>query len=197
MPVVTVENEQQAVSLAQALYDGGISVIEITLRTEAALASIQAVKSAHQDMIVLAGTVNTNETMQAVQQAGADGAISPAFSEALVDKAQEIDMPFLPGVATPSEVLKGLEHGLDEFKLFPAAAVGGVSLLKSIAGPLPQAKFCPTGGLSFDNFNDYLSLPNVMCVGGSWMVSKQALQQQRWQEITDAVQKSVSAINNA
>lgn len=194
VPVVTVDSEQQAVSLAEALYAGGISVIEITLRTEAALAAIEAVKSAHTNITVLAGTVSTPEAMQAVQQAGADGAISPAFSIALLESARQVGIPFLPGVATPSEVLSGLEQGISEFKLFPAAAVGGIALLKSLAAPLSQAQFCPTGGLNMDNFTDYLNLPNVMCVGGSWMVPQQVLEQQQWQQITDLVKQSLSKL---
>ena len=196
VPVVTVDSKKQACDLTQALYAGGISVIEITLRTDAALESIQEVKSACPDVIVLAGTVTSAKEMQLVQKAGADGAISPAFSTDLLKSAEDLGMPFLPGVATPSEVLAGMELGVSEFKLFPAAAVGGVTLLKSLSGPLPQAKFCPTGGLNIDNFKNYLELPNVMCVGGSWMAPKQAVNEGQWEQITDLAKRSIAAIES-
>ena len=194
VPVVTVDHEKEAVCIADALYDGGVTVIEITLRTDAGLAAIELIKSKCPDMVVLAGTVNTPDQMLAVQQVGADGAISPAFSDTLLESAREFDLPFLPGVATPSEVLSALEQGICEFKLFPAAAVGGIAMLRSLAAPLSQARFCPTGGLNIENFTDYLNLPNVMCVGGSWMVPKQAIKQKEWQKITDLAKLSLSKI---
>ncbi len=191
IPVVTVDNEQQAIDLTQALIAGGISVVEITLRTPGAIAAIRAVKENVPDAIVLAGTIVTPENMALVHAAGADGAISPAFSTTLVKAAQALNLPFLPGVATPSEVLAGMEIGLSEFKLFPAAAVGGIALLKSLYAPLPTARFCPTGGLTMDNFTSYLALPNVMCIGGSWMVPRELIERGNWDAITEIAARSV------
>jgi 2-dehydro-3-deoxyphosphogluconate aldolase/(4S)-4-hydroxy-2-oxoglutarate aldolase len=194
IPVVTVTNEQQAIDLTLALKKGGISVVEITLRTSAAIVAIKAIKEHVPDVIVLAGTVVNTEDMELACNAGADGAVSPAFSSALVGAAKSLDLPLLPGVATPSEVLAGMEAGLTEFKLFPAAAIGGIPLLKSIHAPMPTAQFCPTGGLTMDNFTDYLSLPNVMCVGGSWMVPEKLVATSDWKNITQLAAHSTAKI---
>lgn len=195
VPVATVSNEAEAVELTQALMKGGISVIEITLRTPAALAGIKAVKKEVPEAIVLAGTVMSIVDMENVYEAGADGAVSPAYSNTLVSKAKEMNLMYLPGVATPSEVLAGLENGLNEFKLFPAVAVGGLALLKSLSSPIPAAHFCPTGGLNIDNFCDFLALPNVMCVGGSWMLPANLIAEKKWDEITALAQLSVNKLN--
>lgn len=171
IPVVTVDSVDHALSLAGQLLAQGFNAIEITLRTEAALAALASVKADYPDMLVAAGTVRTAEQMQAVANTGVDLALSPAYSAALVEAAQVLQLPFMPGVATPSEMLAGAEQGLCYFKLFPAVAVGGLRLLKSIAAPFPDFKFCPTGGITEANYQEFLALPNVVCVGGSWMVS--------------------------
>ena len=194
VPVVTIRSVEQALSLAAALQEGGINVIEVTLRTPAALDCIAALKRENSGMLVLAGTVTTPQLMRDVSEAGADGAISPAYSSLLLEAAKQVDMPFLPGVATPSEVLAGMEAGLDEFKLFPATAVGGLSLLKGIGAPMPKAKFCPTGGLNESNFTDFLALQNVMCVGGSWMVPSLAVNENDWAAVTSKVKHTLSRI---
>ena len=170
LPVVTVADTDDALRLAEKLQNSGLNAVEITLRTDAALQSLSAVKSAFPDLTVAAGTVVNAEQMQAVADAGVDFAVSPGMTRELVDASLQANLPYLPGVATPSEMLVAGELGFCYLKLFPAMSVGGLSLLKSIAAPLPQFKFCPTGGLNEGNYEEFLALPNVVCVGGSWMV---------------------------
>ena len=192
LPVLTVSSAQQGVELARALHAGGVAMVEITLRTPAALEAIAAIKSQLPQLIVAAGTVVSGADASAVKDAGVDFAVSPASSHRLFDAVEEIGLPFLPGVATPSEVLAGLERGYSHFKLFPAEAVGGVPLIKSMGGPLPAAKFCPTGGLSPLNAAAYLSLKNVFCIGGSWMVPSQLVASEQWEAITELTAQAVA-----
>ncbi|MBL4828118.1 MAG: bifunctional 4-hydroxy-2-oxoglutarate aldolase/2-dehydro-3-deoxy-phosphogluconate aldolase [Spongiibacteraceae bacterium] len=196
LPVLTVTDVDMAIALSDALQRGGINAVEITLRTDAGLEALSAVKKALPSMIVAAGTVNTPEAMDAVAKAGVDFAVSPGMTANLVKHAAAIDLPFLPGVATPSDVLQGAELGLENFKLFPAAAVGGLALLKSMAAPLADFRFCPTGGLTQDNFSEYLSLPNVVCVGGSWMVPASLLEKKAWGEITQLASETSNIVKS-
>ncbi|HEY7771969.1 MAG TPA: bifunctional 4-hydroxy-2-oxoglutarate aldolase/2-dehydro-3-deoxy-phosphogluconate aldolase, partial [Marinagarivorans sp.] len=145
-------------------------------------------------LIVGAGTLVTAENVEQVAAVGVDFAVSPGMTEALVKKSQDCGVNLLPGVATCSEVIQGMELGLSCFKLFPATAVGGIPLLKSINGPLPQATFCPTGGLTVNDFTDFLALPNVACVGGSWLVPKAAVAAKDWQAITDIALQTMAKI---
>jgi len=135
-------------------------------------------------MVVLAGTVNTPDQMREVVKAGVDGIISPGITEALLKTAKEENIPYLPGVGTASEVLLAIEHGLTECKLFPATVVGGISALKAFNGPFSNIRFCPTGGVSEANYKDFLALPNVMCVGGSWLAPTNLVREGNWAEIT-------------
>lgn len=185
VPVVVIENEEQAMGLAQALIDGGVNVIEITLRNSFGVKAIEIIKREFPDMVVLAGTVNTAAQMVAVVKAGVDGIISPGLTSELLETAKRQNIPYLPGVATPSEVLTAIEHGLTECKLFPATVVGGISALKAFNGPFPNMKFCPTGGVSPDNYKDFLALPNVMCVGGSWIAPTGLVRSGDWPAIID------------
>lgn len=194
MPVIVLDAVEDAVPVAQALQKGGITSVEITLRTPVAIDCIKAVKAACPDLIVGCGTVVCEDDLDRVAAAGVDFAVSPGMTEALVKKAQALNVKLLPGVSTCSEVLQGMELGLTCFKLFPATAVGGLPLLKSINGPLPQVTFCPTGGLTVDDFTDFLALPNVACVGGSWLVPKAAVEAKDWQAITDIAAKTVAKI---
>ncbi|WP_053979920.1 bifunctional 4-hydroxy-2-oxoglutarate aldolase/2-dehydro-3-deoxy-phosphogluconate aldolase [Marinagarivorans algicola] len=194
MPVIVLDAVEDAVPVAQALQKGGITSVEITLRTPVAIDCIKAVKAACPDLIVGCGTVIGEKYLERVAEAGVDFAVSPGMTEALVKKAQALNVKLLPGVSTCSEVLQGMELGLTCFKLFPATAVGGIPLLKSINGPLPQVTFCPTGGLTMDGFTDFLALPNVACVGGSWLVPKAAVQAKDWQKITDIAAQTVAKI---
>lgn len=194
MPVIVLDAVEDAVPVAQALQKGGITSVEITLRTPVALDCIKAVKDACPDIIVGVGTIVSELNIEQVAAIGVDFAVSPGMTEALVKKAQDCSVNLLPGVATCSEVIQGLELGLSCFKLFPATAVGGIPLLKSINGPLPQATFCPTGGLTINDFTDFLALPNVACVGGSWLVPKALVAAKDWQGITDIAKKTMAKI---
>lgn len=186
VPVVVIENQQQALGLAAALLAGGISVIEITLRNDYGIKAIEAVKKAFPNMLTLAGTVNTAQAVIDVANAGVDGIISPGLTPALLRAAALHNIAYLPGVATPSEVLLGMEYGLTEFKLFPATVVGGLGALKAFSGPFPNTQFCPTGGVSEKNYREFLALSNVMCVGGSWVAPAAMIAEQNWQGITDS-----------
>ncbi|NND82324.1 MAG: bifunctional 4-hydroxy-2-oxoglutarate aldolase/2-dehydro-3-deoxy-phosphogluconate aldolase [Gammaproteobacteria bacterium] len=185
VPVVVLENEQQTIGLCDALCEGGIDVIEITLRHEFGLSAISLAKQHRPEMRVLAGTVNSAQDFDAAVAAGADGIISPGFTVALAEAARRHDMPYLPGVATGSEILLAMENGLSECKLFPAGVVGGVSALKAFSGPFAEMRFCPTGGVSEKNVADYLALPNVMCVGGSWLAPTDLVRAGDWAAITE------------
>lgn len=185
LPVLTCDTVKQAVDASHALQHGGLKAVEVTLRTPVALEAIAAVKSALPGFVVAAGTVKSVADMKAVRQAGADFAVSPGFTVRLAEAAREEGLPYLPGVATPSEILLAAEQGLACFKLFPASAVGGLALLKALASPLEGIVFCPTGGINESNYRDYLALPNVVCVGGSWMVAPDLLRQDRWAEIEE------------
>lgn len=193
VPVVVITDVAQAVPLAQALWDGGIDVIEITLRHAAGLPSIEAVARELPAMQVGAGTVTRAPEMARARDAGARFALSPGLSEALVQAAQELEMPFIPGVMTPGEVMRARDLGFDLVKLFPAAQAGGADMLKALAGPLPDMRFCPTGGVSLSHLADYLRLPNVAMVGGSWLTPADMLRQGRWQDITALAAQAVAA----
>jgi 2-dehydro-3-deoxyphosphogluconate aldolase/(4S)-4-hydroxy-2-oxoglutarate aldolase len=184
MPVLTVQSPEQALAVVAALQAGGVAAVEITLRTPVALAAIAAVRSAFPDFMVAAGTVRTVQDMEAVSAAGVDFAVSPGFTPALSAAAQALDLAFLPGVCSPSEILQAAECGHRVFKLFPAEAVGGIALLKALASPFADVRFCPTGGIGLHNFRDYLALPNVLCIGGSWMVDPALIQAGDWASIT-------------
>lgn len=185
VPVVVIEDVRDAVPLSRALLAGGLPVIEVTLRTDAALEAIQLIANEVADAIIGAGTVLSPSQFDAVVNAGARFAISPGATNTMYAHAQahRSMLAYLPGVASASEVMQGLEAGFDCFKLFPAEAVGGVPLLKSLAGPFPQARFCPTGGIHAGNAVQYLQLPNVLTAGGSWMVPLDAIQSQDWARI--------------
>jgi 2-dehydro-3-deoxyphosphogluconate aldolase/(4S)-4-hydroxy-2-oxoglutarate aldolase len=185
LPVVVIENQQQALGLAQALLDGGVNVIEITLRNAYGIKAIEVIKQNFPDMVVLAGTVNLPAQMVAVVKAGVDAIISPGITESLLKTAKQQAIPYLPGVATASEVMLAIEYGLRECKLFPATVVGGIGALKAFGGPFGEMKFCPTGGVSESNYRDFLALPNVMCVGGSWLAPSNLVGNGDWDAITE------------
>jgi 2-dehydro-3-deoxyphosphogluconate aldolase/(4S)-4-hydroxy-2-oxoglutarate aldolase len=183
LPVVTAHSVEQTVTLSRTLFAGGMKAVEITLRTEPALASIAAVKAQVPGLLVAAGTVTNPDDLQAAVGAGADFCVSPGLTENLLRAASREGVDFVPGVSTASEVMQGMDYGYDCFKLFPAVAVGGINLLKSLSGPYPNIQFCPTGGLNVDNFRTFLALPNVVCCGGSWMVSSALVDVGNWSEI--------------
>lgn len=183
IPVIVVDDPDQAVPLATALYRGGLKVLEVTLRTEYGLQAIADIGQALPDAVVGAGTVITPGDVKNARQAGARFLVSPGCTPRLLASAQAEDIALLPGVNTPSEAMLLLEQGLRHLKFFPAEAAGGVAMLKSIAGPLPQLRFCPTGGINPQNAASYLDLPNVACVGGTWMLDKRAIAAGDWDTV--------------
>ncbi|HEX7338388.1 MAG TPA: bifunctional 4-hydroxy-2-oxoglutarate aldolase/2-dehydro-3-deoxy-phosphogluconate aldolase [Rhodanobacteraceae bacterium] len=183
VPVVVVHELAHAVPLARALVAGGTPAIEITLRTPVALDAIRAIANEVPGARVGAGTVLTPQQLHDAARAGASFAVSPGSTRALLDAADDTAIPLLPGAATASEVMTLLERGYTLQKCFPAAAVGGVDLLRSWASPLPDARFCPTGGVRTGNAHDYLALPNVVCVGGSWLTPRDALTAGDWSAV--------------
>ncbi|WP_157592270.1 bifunctional 4-hydroxy-2-oxoglutarate aldolase/2-dehydro-3-deoxy-phosphogluconate aldolase [Solirubrobacter soli] len=171
VPVVVVEDVEDAVPLAEALVRGGLPAIEVTLRTDAALGAIERIAAEVEGAVVGAGTVTTTAQIDAAIGAGARFLVSPGATPNLLDGLEASGVPFLPGTATASDVVALLERGITHAKLFPAEVVGGVKALKAFAGPFPGVRFCPTGGINAANAPSYLEQPNVVCVGGSWMVS--------------------------
>lgn len=182
VPVLAVSEVEDAVPLAEALVAAGLPVLEITLRTAAALDVIRRMREVP-GAIVGAGTVLTRADLEAVRDAGAAFAISPGGTDALYEAGKASDIPLLPGIATASELMRGLEHGWQRFKFFPAESSGGVAALKGFGGPFAQVKFCPTGGIDAAKAPSYLALPNVLTVGGSWMVPGDALKAKDWARI--------------
>ncbi|MEL7367737.1 MAG: bifunctional 4-hydroxy-2-oxoglutarate aldolase/2-dehydro-3-deoxy-phosphogluconate aldolase [Myxococcota bacterium] len=191
IPVLVVNDVADAAPLAEALVAGGLEVLEVTLRTPVALQVLQAMRAAVPNAVVGAGTVNTPQQMAAAAEAGAAFAVSPGTTDALVAAARDHAMPFLPGATTASEVLRGMELGLDALKFFPAEAAGGARLIKSWASPLESVVFCPTGGITPANARDYLKLPNVACVGGSWVTPSDAVSGRDWGAIEALARQAV------
>ncbi|WP_067458053.1 bifunctional 4-hydroxy-2-oxoglutarate aldolase/2-dehydro-3-deoxy-phosphogluconate aldolase [Actinomadura macra] len=183
IPVVVLDDADAAVPLARALVDGGLPAIEVTLRTPAALEAITLIAAEVPDAVVGAGTVLRPEDAERSAAAGARFLVSPGLTSRLQAAMVATGVPFLPGVATASEVIALLEDGITAMKFFPAEAAGGRAYLKSLAGPLPQARFCPTGGIALGNAADYLALPNVGCVGGSWLTPGDALRAGDWERV--------------
>ena len=184
VPVMVINNVEHAVPLAKALVKGGITTLEITLRTEAALESITRIKAEVPEATVGAGTIINIETLNKAIAAGAEFIVSPGTTDAMIDAAIATGVPLLPGVANPSEAMRLLEKGITEMKFFPAEAAGGIPMLKSIGAPIPQITFCPTGGVNQKNVKDYYKLSNVACVGGSWMCAANLVEAENWDEIT-------------
>jgi 2-dehydro-3-deoxyphosphogluconate aldolase/(4S)-4-hydroxy-2-oxoglutarate aldolase len=184
IPVLTIRDAAQAVPLARALVEGGIKVLEVTLRTEAGLPAIAAMIREVPEAVIGAGTVLTAAQYRQVSDLGARFCVAPGFTPALRAAAARGGAPFLPGAATPSEVMALLEAGYAFQKFFPAEPAGGIPMLKAVAAPIPEAAFCPTGGISLANASAYLALPNVVCIGGSWLVPDQALQANDWLMVT-------------
>ena len=184
MPVMVINQLELAVPLAQALVAGGLKVLEITLRTPVALDAIRRIKAEVPGAIVGAGTIINPRTLDQALEAGAEFIVSPGLTDELLSAALGSGIPLLPGVVTPSEVMRLLEKGIYAMKFFPAEAAGGIPMLKSIGGPLPQVVFCPTGGVTPKNAPDYLALSNVACVGGSWMAPADLVDSGDWAEIT-------------
>jgi 2-dehydro-3-deoxyphosphogluconate aldolase/(4S)-4-hydroxy-2-oxoglutarate aldolase len=192
VPVIVLKDAGHAVPLAHALLEGGIDVMEITLRSGVALQAIEAVARAVPQMHLGAGTVTRAAEVQQVIAAGAAFALSPGCTDALVEAVRSARLPFIPGVMTPGEVMRARDQGFTLMKLFPAAQAGGVAMLKALGAPLPDVRFCPTGGVSTDNLREILALPNVAMAGGSWLTPADALRDGHWKQITQLAREATA-----
>ena len=184
IPVLAFESAEQGEGVSRALHAGGVKVLEITLRTEAGLAAIERAAGLASDIVVGVGTLTSPRQCEQAKKAGAKFGVSPGLTRDLHKAAQDAGLPLLPGVMTPSDILLALELGYDILKLFPAQQAGGVPMLKALNGPFPGLKFCPTGGISAETAPSFLALPNVVCVGGSWLTPQAAVAAKDWAEIT-------------
>ncbi|WRE86569.1 bifunctional 4-hydroxy-2-oxoglutarate aldolase/2-dehydro-3-deoxy-phosphogluconate aldolase [Helicobacter pylori] len=192
VPVVVIENIKDAVPLAQSLIEGGIPIIEVTLRSSCALEAIELIAKNVPKMRVGAGTILNLTQLEQVQNRGAEFLISPGLTIKLLEHAKKKDMPLIPGVSSSSEVMQALELGYSALKFFPAEYCGGVKLLNAFNGPFKGVKFCPTGGISADNMRSYLNLENVLCVGGSWLTPKNLIQNKEWDKITEICKRALA-----
>ena len=189
VPVLTITDAEDAVPLARALLAGGLGVLEVPLRTPAALEAIKRIAGEVPDAVVAAGTVLTPDGLKRAAEAGAKFAFSPGLADFMLEEGP---IPVIPGVATPSEVMKCLAKGFDTLKFFPAVPAGGVGALKALYGPFPEARFCPTGGIDHDNAGEFLNLPNVLCVGGSWPAPAKAIEGKYWDGIETLAAKAAA-----
>ncbi|RVY45867.1 KHG/KDPG aldolase [Helicobacter pylori] len=192
VPVVVVEDIKDAVPLAQSLIEGGIPIIEVTLRSSCALEAIELIAKNVPKMRVGAGTILNPTQLEQAQNRGAEFLISPGLTIKLLEHAKKKDMPLIPGVSSSSEVMQALEWGYNALKFFPAEYCGGVKLLNAFNGPFKGVKFCPTGGISADNMRSYLNLENVLCVGGSWLTPKDLIQNKEWDKITEICKRALA-----
>lgn len=194
IPVLSIPRLEHAVPLATALAAGGIRVVEITLRSQCAAKAIAQVREQVPELIVAAGTVLDQSDVITAKEHGAHFAFSPGSTLRLMDVAYDVSLPIMPGVATASEAMEWGEYGIDAFKFFPAEQMGGVATLKAFYAPMPKVHFCPTGGVSTANARQYLDLPNVLCVGGSWLVCEQHYANQNWAEVTELAQRAMALL---
>lgn len=192
IPVLVIERTQDALPIAKALVDGGLRVLEITLRTANALDVIKEITRNLPEVVVAAGTVTTPKQWHAAAQAGAQFVVSPGLTPNLAHEAAKAPVPLLPGVATASELMIAMDSGFECFKFFPAQQAGGTGMVKAWGGPFPNAIFCPTGGITIDTAPQFLSLSNVACVGGSWLAPTQMVQDQNWSGLTELARQAAS-----
>ncbi len=192
VPVVVIEDIKDAVPLAQSLVEGGIHIIEVTLRSSCALEAIELIAKNVPKMRVGVGTILNPTQLEQAQNRGAEFLISPGLTIKLLEYAKKKDMPLIPGVSSSSEVMQALELGYSALKFFPAEYCGGVKLLNAFNGPFKGVRFCPTGGISADNMRSYLNLENVLCVGGSWLTPKNLIQNKEWDKITEICKRSLA-----
>ena len=195
VPVVALNDAKAAVPLADALSAGGIHVIEVTLRTEAALDAISEIRQHRPDFVVGVGTITKPEHVEQARLRGAHFGVSPGLTTRLAQSAVMSGWPLLPGVASASELMSAMEWGFSTVKFFPAEAAGGVAMLKSLGGPFAEARFCPTGGIDRDSAPHYFRLPNVVAIGGSWMAPSKLINDAQWEEIAHRSAKAVDAVS--
>jgi len=192
IPVIVINDLAQAVPLARALVAGGVRVLEVTLRTPVALAAVRAIADAVKEAIVGVGTITSPEDFGLAIAAGARFGVSPGLTPVLIEAARACSLPMLPGVMTPSEAIAARAAGFTELKLFPAQQAGGISMLKALSGPLPDLTFCPTGGVTQASARDFLALPNVGCVGGSWLTPADVVAAGDWGRVTALAREAAS-----
>jgi len=197
IPVIVIDELEHAVPLARALIAGGIRVMEVTLRTPAALQAVSAIAHQVEGAIVGVGTITQAEDFDRAIKAGAIFGVSPGLTPALAEASRASGLPLLPGVMTPSEVMAARDAGFGALKLFPAQQAGGIGMLKALHGPFPELRFCPTGGIGPDSAADFLALPNVACVGGSWLVPRDAVARGDWAAITALARASAKLFRGA
>lgn len=195
VPVIVLENVDNSENLAKALIDGGVNVAEVTFRAEGADKVISRMVKAYPDMLVGAGTVLTIEQLDRAKEAGAKFCVAPGLNPAIVKHAQEIGMPFIPGVATATEIEAALSLGITTVKFFPAEQAGGLSYIKAVSAPYPMMRFMPTGGINAENISNYLSFPKVIACGGSWIVAAKLLKEENWAEVTRLCLEVTNKIN--
>ena len=197
IPVIVLNDVAHAVPMARALLAGGIRMLEVTLRTPQALACMEAIAREVPEAVVGAGTVRSAADAQAASMAGAQFAVSPGYTPAVGRACRELGLPLLPGVATGSEIMMAQEDGLSELKFFPAMQAGGLAMLKAWSGPFGEVSFCPTGGVTLQNAPELLALPNVLCVGGSWLVPVDAMNQGDWARVTQLARDASKLVRGA
>ena len=197
MPVVQISNAEDAVPLAHALRQGGIAVLEVVLRTPASLEAIRRIRTEVSDVIVGAGTVTDISKLQAAVDAGSEFIITPGLTPTLADAGQSLDIPMIPGISSASDLMLGLEHGYSAFKFFPAETSGGIAALQALAGPFTDITLCPTGGIGPHNLRQYLELPFVPCVGGSWLTPDTLQRRKAWDEITELARQALALVNQS
>ena len=195
MPVIVIEQANHAIPLGEALLTGGIKTIEITLRTSAALNAIEQLAKHLPELYVGAGTILTKENATQAKNSGAKFCVSPGTTSSIIDACNECNISLLPGASTVSEMLTLSEAGFSEIKFFPASAAGGIPFIKSLLSPLPNLKFCPTGGISYETASGWLSLVNVSCVGGSWIAPAKDINEQNFSEITARAKQATKLVN--
>ena len=195
MPVIVIEQANHAIPLGEALLTGGIKTIEITLRTSAALNAIEQLAKHLPEIYVGAGTILTKENATQAKNSGAKFCVSPGTTSSIIDACNECNISLLPGASTVSEMLTLSEAGFSEIKFFPASAAGGIPFIKSLLSPLPNLKFCPTGGISYETASEWLSLVNVSCVGGSWIAPAKDINDQNFSEITARAKQATKLVN--
>ena len=195
MPVIVIEQANHAIPLGEALLTGGIKTIEITLRTSAALNAIEQLAKHLPEIYVGAGTVLSKENAAQAKNSGAKFCVSPGTTSSIIDACDECNISLLPGASTVSEMMTLSEAGFSEIKFFPASAAGGIPFIKSLVSPLPNLKFCPTGGISYETASEWLSLVNVSCVGGSWIAPAKDINDQNFSEITARAKQATKLVN--
>jgi len=195
VPVLVIKDVEDALPIAKALLEAGVKVLEVTLRTPAALDVIKEIATNLPEAVVGAGTVTNGEMLQKSIEAGAKFAISPGLTKDLLQAGNEGDCALIPGISSISELMDAIDYGYDHVKFFPAEASGGVKAIKSIGGPFPDIRFCPTGGINLNNVRDYLALPNVSCCGGSWLVPDDVVERKEWSKITELANQAIAHVS--